>query len=297
MCKLFSNGSKNCIYEEIKIQNEIKLNEVIEEFNRYCSNKSKTYIFRGQRDSNWSLESSFDRTIKSYSEMYQQKHNKSDNYSLELKIINKFIRHGQNLIDQKINFENYLDVISLMQHYGAPSRLIDWSYSFYIALFFAFDDAEKDHPAVFAFDSYDLNNTVKKLYKDSEKTIELLDSLKNYEENKKHQNAFKELLKINFQQPYIYGVNPFYLNERLSIQQGLFLFQGDISKNFEENYNGFIKQTSNAKKIKKYKINIKLKPYILRMLNRMNINSRSLFPGIEGYARSFKDLLIINDTN
>ena len=34
-----------------------------------------------------------------------------------------------------------MEWLSLMQHYGAPTRLLDWTYSFYAAVFFAVDGA------------------------------------------------------------------------------------------------------------------------------------------------------------
>src|SRR5438093_2893211 len=37
-----------------------------------------------------------------------------------------------------------LEWLALMQHYGAPTRLLDFTYSFWIALFFAFEEAEND---------------------------------------------------------------------------------------------------------------------------------------------------------
>lgn len=49
-----------------------------------------------------------------------------------------------------------LELLALMQHYEAPTRLQDWTYSFYVALFFAVDRASperSDRSTVWAADA------------------------------------------------------------------------------------------------------------------------------------------------
>lgn len=48
----------------------------------------------------------------------------------------KYPSYEKNLIPQN---NEYLEWLSIMQHYGAPTRLLDFSYSMYVALFMAMD--------------------------------------------------------------------------------------------------------------------------------------------------------------
>jgi hypothetical protein len=53
---------------------------------------------------------------------------------------------------------NSWSVAFLMQHYGLPTRLLDWTESFSVALYFALKNA-RDEAAVWILDPFKLNNT------------------------------------------------------------------------------------------------------------------------------------------
>ncbi len=284
--------------KEIVISDIPQLNELIISFdNKSYDSHNETWIFRGIKKSSYELLTTFDRAVINLNEIEHTL--KKTNFELEKDIIKKFMRQGRNYIDQKSNGNDWLETIALMQHHGAPTRLMDWSYSFYVALFFAFEDAEKakripdDDPVVYACDCSELNRRVRELFNskadENYKVVNsLLYDLKNYENYEKYQVAFKGLIIKDYEIPYVYAINPYFLNQRLTVQQGLFLFQGDISKSFIENH----------KKInvpfKKFVIKYELKRDIMCMLHRMNINYISLFPGLDGFSKSLRDLHNIN---
>jgi len=85
------------------------------------------YIFRGQSNSDWELKSSFDRVfedVKVAAQILNEFKNDCERYDLSHSSV-----LGDNL---KIN--------ALGQHFGLPTRLLDWTYSPYIAAFFSFSD-------------------------------------------------------------------------------------------------------------------------------------------------------------
>ena len=106
------------------------------------------FIYRGHADSSWKLESTLERTI-------------GDNWSSEL--AKKFEDHYLNLFKSKYHIYNgnehepksKLAWLSVMQHYGAPTRLIDFTESPYIALYFAleaYDPLLKNDLSIYAID-------------------------------------------------------------------------------------------------------------------------------------------------
>lgn len=83
------------------------------------------YIFRGQSNRDWPLESSFDRKVGG-----------------DLKSREDSFKRAFSFFEERLSMGNYPDrgreeLIGLAQHYSFPTRTLDWSLSPYVALFFA----------------------------------------------------------------------------------------------------------------------------------------------------------------
>ena len=114
------------------------------------------YIFRGQRDSEWKLTPSFDRWFLRFSSGGKKR---IETAQLLLKFFKKECE-GLDLGITGSEWTNEAQVLALGQHYGLPTRLLDWSESPYIAAFFAFNEAvlngeTTDHVAVWALNTND----------------------------------------------------------------------------------------------------------------------------------------------
>jgi len=188
---------------------------------------------------------------------------------------------------------NFIDWFALMQHFGAPTRLLDWTYSFYVAAFnaisdFKVEEDEYEFSEVWAINLGWVEDRAYKILK------ELGDSSLPEKLHKKDRNLreFKTFKRLN-RKKLVMPVAPYGFFERFSIQQGVFLMPGDIRESFMSNlFNLENKKDKELLEDNLIKFNISNKPEaksdILKNLIRMNMVKATLFPGLEGFAESLE---------
>lgn len=94
------------------------------------------FVFRGQGDSRWSLISKLGRQAKFLPETIEE-NPKYTVGQLEGVYTEHFIRNAK-LFETDLPPENdKIAWLTLMQHHGAPTRLLDWTWSPFVALFMA----------------------------------------------------------------------------------------------------------------------------------------------------------------
>jgi len=174
-----------------------------------------------------------------------------------------------------------LDWLALMRHYGGPSRLLDFTYSFLVAVYFALERKEKNprgQPIIWAISKTWLSREVPPIVKRSDDLAKPWNRYLKLRDG----NGFRDVF-LKARLPMVYPVAPFRLNQRLTIQQGLFLCPGDVTKTFDENLKSIPHHEENVKRIP---IASGARTDLLMAIYRANMNRATLFPGLDGFALS-----------
>src|SRR5690606_25801459 len=187
-------------------------------------------------------------------------------------------------------------------HYGAPTRLLDFTQSIYIATYFAIIDSNCES-SIWGVNRHILrDNLLEKQNLPYEKRMALKDEV-----NIHHTNFANKFIACEYSDNFgeiatVVPLDSKACSERLARHQGYFLMPTSPKKTFEKNLElAFGKSNSDFEKIafeefKKltelknvepeigvFKINIpiKLKRDLIKMLKEMNVTSEILFPGLE----------------
>src|SRR5438552_14157364 len=96
------------------------------------------WAFRGQSELNWPLETSFERAARAGHVHAEIRRN------LEWWILRQFKRRAHIVVPSPPSADATLEWLALIQHYGGPTRLLDFTQSFYAAAFFAIEFATRD---------------------------------------------------------------------------------------------------------------------------------------------------------
>jgi hypothetical protein len=171
-----------------------------------------------------------------------------------------------------------------MQHYGAPTRLLDFTYSFYVAAYFALEETEKDC-AVWAINMNWVVKQSKAKFTKGTTAWKFLNEFVTEEKEKQFKEVYMGVSPERFACPQ----NPFRLNERLTIQKGVFMCPGDVTSSFEKNLRS-LQGWNKEQNIKKIIIPLQFKKRALHILYDMNVTRATLFPGLDGFAKSLKVL-------
>src|ERR1035438_770590 len=104
----------------------------------YLTKKAHNTFFRGQVDYSWGLQTKLGRTLEKVG-------NPNLNaIAFESSMIGAFKREYSAHSESRPHDADLLGWLARMQHYGAPTRLLDWTLSPQIALYFACRDLDKD---------------------------------------------------------------------------------------------------------------------------------------------------------
>ena len=154
-------------------------------------------------------------------------------------------------------------LLALAQHHGYPTPLLDWTYSPYVAAYFAYSDLTKEESNKDEFARifiFDVDSWVKK---------------------KKYSSSLSAPLPtFTYLKPLSIG------NNRMFPQQSVTMFSNidDI-----ESYIKFCEGHDNCTYLRIYDLPVRERTTVVQDLDYMGITAASLFPGLDGTCKALKE--------
>lgn len=247
------------------------------------------WVFRGQREADWEISSSLERSIPaSLRDSDDPKIRELIGNFLEAAegpVFDKFTGRLDQYVGAEEGTDSILGKMALMQHHGVPTRLIDFTQSPYVATFFAIEDAlnPESQCAVWAISvnwcQAKSVQAVRKKKKLSEK--DLPDNADFSNDDILGETVFRMNL------PLVAPLLPLKLNARIASQQGLFLCPGEMNLTFMDNLRA-LGENDLPEVLYKIVFPAAWRAMILHDMKQMNIGPHTLFPGLDGFAKSIK---------
>lgn len=249
------------------------------------TSKLDQWAFRGQAKSGLPLYSSLSRHLMMLG-------SPPDDWSIrEKRAIRVFKRKAHVHISDHSILYNTLRCLAMMQHHGAATRLLDFTKSPFVAAFFALEAATTDS-AIYAL------NTPALWYLAPKGMPQLNRATINPRANDNLEKYF-----LSNEYPIIWFGEPDEMDSRLVAQSGLFVIPGQLHLSIEHLLQGYEK--SNASQHTDKQVNDSdnllvqlilkhdMRQEAMRELYRMNITHASLWPDLDGLARSMNQELEI----
>jgi hypothetical protein len=169
---------------------------------------------------------------------------------------------------------------ALMQHHGAPTRLLDWTESPYVAAYFAVQpDESRDDGAIWCFCGNNLRRNIEQEVGGRPPGFHEPSADAWYADRLRELNGREIVMPLEFSFPS---------SERMVAQQGRFTMcfaalagHDCLIRNVEPEH------------VRKLVIPNERKVEFLLRLREMNITGSSLFPGVDGLGRSVAELIAV----
>jgi len=241
------------LYREIRL-------ESWDEFLKLITSQPYTnWAFRGERDERWPLYSSLSRYLLNFSVA------PTAWPTQEARILRIFKRKAHQFLAQPPDPEDDFQWLALMQHHGAPTRLIDFTWSPYVAAFFALERSLADG-VVWAVNPARIDSTRAPRHRQMDPRP-----------------------KGNFRRYFLEGRHrviwmgePLTMNRRLIAQSGTFAVPGVLDIPVEQ----ILGDADPEHILAKLVLAKPVREVGMRELYRMNITYATLFPDLDGLAKS-----------
>ena len=251
----------------------------------------RRWVFRGQSGDFPFPRTSLERCVLSHHDTLKKA------ALIEANLLREFQRRAHHYLQHLPHKEDTLTWLALIRHFGAPARILDCSYSFFVAAYFALE--RPNDSEVYKIWAFDANWCARQ----SQDNLEIEDITYDHLRQDGTREGFSRFNSaMGFVEPgsdnrsvksFVFPANPFQLNERLTVQQGVFLCPGDVTISLKENLDE-LGSAGDAIQELTIKLNKRKRRAILQHLYRMTIDRASLFPDLQGFAESLNTKVALN---
>lgn len=197
-------------------------------------------------------------------------------WELEYHVLRAFRKYATR---EQVPFDDDWNWIALGQHHGLPTRLLDWTYSPYVAMHFA--TAELSHydsdGAIIIVNYHEAARTLpvrlKSILSDAGSHVFTTEMLRQYA------STLKEFDKLNGTEAFMLFFEPPSLDERITNQFAVF----SLMSNAKLSFNSWLADEPTIGR--KLILKAGLKWEIRDKLDQANMTERVLFPGLDGLSR------------
>jgi hypothetical protein len=220
-----------------------------------------------------------------YINVYTRTKNIEDNLKAEFSR-NSMMFLNQNRIENN-DWNNYF----LMQHYGLNTRLLDWTESALVAIYFAIrEDAKKEDAKIWILNPHTLNRLTYQKYANINSTVIF------FPQGSKKENLFEEgklvidefcrkYLKMDFdldKKAFPLAIYPHLFDERMKAQKSCFTIFGN-------EIDGLLNNPNKEKFLKSIVIDGSKKSDIKKELRWLGISEESVYPGLNSNCKSIQE--------
>lgn len=261
------------------------------------------WVFRGQGNAEWRLEPGLQRSASRFFGDSVSSKDVENLLECERQMLQAFHRE----VFRKVEYRSFegVDLLALMQHYGGKTRLLDFSFSPLVALYFSLEqndllqDGKKHDIAVWAVDlskvvppDADAINKLRKANGQEALKIRQCGDVwwkfltLSHEEAEAIVNSDKSCDVPVGVDVLVSNVN----NDRSSAQEGLFLMPKRIGEGFETNLMQAIDPDAHKDSdpaVVKYVFTADKVDEVRERLGQLRITARHVYADIEGVAKSF----------
>lgn len=254
--------------KDIFINSWLHLQELLfnDTYNERLKRNRSSFVFRGVSRASYELKTSLNRI---------------ENVDAEYHLLRNFRKYAK----RELNVENNdWELMALGQHYGLPTRLLDWTFSPFVALHFATIgiDVHKYDSAIWCVDIRKVNEllppALKDILQEEQSSVFTVEMLGGKWKDIKEFDGFQKSIEGNF----VFFLEPPSIDERIINQYAIFSVMSNRKVLLDE----WLKNHPDC--YKKIIIPANLKLEIRDHLDQLNINERLIYPGLEGISSWLK---------